>query len=88
MKLVDTVYSLLAERPLSGGALIEAIPLPKDAALVYGALAKLARDGRIQKIREGPGEVIWGVGDATAGVPRPPGPTESFRMDDGQLAWI
>ena len=88
MKLVDTVYSLLAERPLSGGALIEAIPLPKNAALVYGALAKLARDGRIQKIREGPGEVIWGVGDATAGVPRPPGPTESFRMDDGQLAWI
>ena len=88
MKLIETVYALLAERPMSGGALIEAIPLSRNAASVYGALARLAKEGRIRKCREGSGEVIWGVGDATAGVPRPAGPPESFRMGDEDLAWI
>jgi len=88
MKLVESVFALVADRPLSAGRLIEAIPVETNAVLVYGALARLAKEGRVQKIREGPGEVIWGVPDSGAPVPRAPGPPESFRMGDTELAWI
>jgi len=88
VKLLESVVEAVSERPLSGGALIEAIPVRRDAVLVYGALAQLAKAGRVRRIREGPGEVLWGVGDASAAVPRAPGPPESFRMGQEELAWI
>jgi len=88
VNLVESIHEKLAERPLSGGALIEAIPVPSNGVLVYGALARLAAAGQARPVREGPGEVIWGVGAAAAPIPRAPGPPESFRMGDEQLAWI
>ena len=88
MKLTEQVRRQLAEGPCSGGALIEQIPVHRDAVLVYGVLARLARDGEIQTRGKGKGELLWGEPDAPAKAPRVPGPPAAFRMADEDLARI
>ena len=47
MSLNERVFELVQGGPRSGGALIEQLPLESEGVMVYGALAELARDGRI-----------------------------------------
>jgi len=79
------VRARLAEAPRSGGALIEQIPLRRDAVLVYGVLARLVRKGEIASLATGPGEEIFGVPGTPPPAPRRPGPPETFRMSDENL---
>jgi len=85
VNLPREVRQRLAEQPRSGGALIEQIPVRKDAVLVYGVLA---RAKGLEVLAEGPGERIWGEPGARAKAPKAPGPPESFRMGDDDLARI
>jgi signal peptidase I len=88
VKFLPEIRRRLAESSCSGGTLIEQIPVRKNAVLVYGALARLARKGEFEPLSEGPGERIWGVAGSHAPPPRLPGPPQTFRMEDEDLARI
>jgi len=94
MSLEHRIGRAIAEKPLSGGALIERLqaggePLPAGAAvLVYGALANLKARGEAEVVGRGPGEVLWGAPGSPPGTPAPPGHPPSFACEAGELAWI
>jgi len=88
MSLSEQVYSEIEASPRSGGALIEQLGLERDAVLVYGALAALARERRIACPEPGEGERLWALPGVLTAAGRPPGPPSSFHMGDDQSAWI
>ena len=88
MNLTDRVFQLIEASPRSGGAMIEQLPLERDAVLVYGALADLERDGRIVAHPPTSGERLWALPDALRPVGKPAGMPAAFQMGDEQMAWI
>jgi signal peptidase I len=89
VNLTEAVFQHLQHGPRSGGAIIEQMQVIRDAVLVYGALARLAREGRVERKLEGQAEEVWGLPDAPAPrAPRAAGPPESFRMGGEELAKI
>ncbi|MEM8885959.1 MAG: signal peptidase I [Planctomycetota bacterium] len=88
MNLLERVRAQLQQGPASGGRLIEQLDVRRDAVLVYGALARLSKQGAAQSRGKGPGEQIWGPPGSGSRSPKPPGPPPSFQLDDEQLAHL
>ena len=55
VKLIAEVRQRVGEAAVSGGTLIEQIPVRKNAVLVYGVLASLVADGSVKSAGKGPG---------------------------------
>jgi signal peptidase I len=90
----EAVLEALAEKPGSGGKVIERLQaqgsdlLRGRAVLVYGALGNLARQAKVKVIGEGPGERVYGVSDAPQAPPSPPGHPPSFGLGAAELALV
>lgn len=90
----EAVLEALAERPASGGRIIERLQaqgsdlLRGRAVLVYGALGNLALKGKVKRIGEGPGERVYGLPDAPQAPPSPPGHPPSFGLGAAELAMV
>lgn len=90
----EAVLEALAEKPASGGRIIERLQAQGSdlvrgrAVLVYGALHNLARRGKVKVIGEGPGERVFGLPDAPPAPPSPPGHPPSFGLGAAELALV
>jgi signal peptidase I len=90
----EAVLEALAEKPASGGKIIERLQaqgsdlLRGRAVLVYGALHNLARRGQVKVIGEGPGERVFGLLGAPQAPPSPPGHPPSFGLGAAELALV
>ncbi len=90
----EAVLEALAEKPASGGRIIERLQAQGSdlvrgrAILVYGALHNLAREGKVKVIGEGPGERVFGLPDAPEAPPSPPGHPPTFGLGAAELALV
>lgn len=88
------VLAALAEKPASGGRIVERFQaqgsdlLRGRAVLVYGALGNLARRGLVKVKGEGPGERVFGLPDSPSVPPSPPGHPPSFSLTAAELALV
>lgn len=95
MNPIETaVLDALAEKPASGGKIVERLQaqgsdlLRGRAVLVYGALGNLARKGLVKVKGEGHGERVFGLPDSPSVPPSPPGHPPSFSLGAAELALV
>ncbi|HEX5137898.1 MAG TPA: signal peptidase I [Planctomycetota bacterium] len=90
----EAVLEALAEKPASGGKIIERLQaqgsdlLRGRAVVVYGALCNLARERKVKVVGEGPGERVYGLPDSPPSPPSPPGHPPSFSLGAAELALV